>query len=371
MKVLRVLLLAVFLSLAAFGFLLFGPAQYTQSIKQNAFYKTNIEPWLMKLISLAGIQEDFVASLLKSTGEISYRPETELLYQPANQGQKFSRRTLVSSGAASNAFIRLLDDSQITLDENSVVLIDLKKDESGKSSSLTLKVMQGAVVAQKAKTSKMAVKIVTARGQEREVTEEKLQIVAPRKIQREGLGAVQTEEYIGAVQDAKVLAQELEAKKLAELEAEAKAKAEEVQREIASVEAAKVLAAQEKLKELEDRIPQALPARKPAGLSDGRWKAPPEENHLTRAIYAQKIGRKQEAGRYIALAASNPGFFGKEFNAATRSAADSLMSSYVSSGQCQLAKDTLTNIYRKYPRSPAALGWARNWKTKAKRASCP
>ncbi len=386
MKALKQLFAFFFLVVAALGFVYFGPREYTKILTDNLVFKVYLKPLFDRLEVLSGTQSEIVGLLIKSKGDIQFRPDTELLYKNASTGQKFSRRTLVSSAGKSSAIIRLIDDSMLRLDENSVVLIDLKPQMGSNNSTLTLKVVQGAMVARKAATSKMAVKVLTTKGVERELTEEKLQIVAPRKIRNSSMVAdgqvsdlsLETEEYIGEpVQDTQALVQELEAKKqteIAQQEVE-RAAAEKLlaqppsnlERVPATVASSQELATPEK--EAESLVPDRIIPRV-VRESQLRWKAPPIENHLTRAIYAKKLGKDSEARRYVALATSNPGFFEDTFNDATRIAAEGLLDAYVAESKCQVVNDTLGNIQRRYAHDAAAREWASGWRLKAEKSGC-
>ena len=392
MKALKQFFLVSFLAVAALGYVFFGPAEHTRVVTETEVYRMYLLPVFNRLMALTGNETEVVGQLVKAEGEVQYRASSELVYQRAQSGQRFTKRTLVSSGEKSRGVVSLIDESKIELEENSVILLDIKADQKTGLSSLTLKVVQGAATAQKSATSKMQVKIINSKGEEKALSQEKVSVIAPRKVKSvsatkaEKNISSETDEYIGpAVDNLAQLQQKLEEQKVAELneqqilqqakleeemkakEAEQKARAEAgINDEAEALRmAGRIPASVAPLIDIPDRIPQRV---RKNGLT--RWTAPPVENHLSRAIYAQKIGKPREARRYMALSVTTPGYFGKDFNDATRVAVEGLISGYLQHKDCRQARDTLSNVQRRYSSSSSAQDWASRWKLKISKSTC-
>ena len=416
MRLLKALLLFAFLFVGLMGYLYFGPSQYTGFVTRTSFFRLQIAPVFDRLLSSGGVDSEMIAYLEEGDGDVAYRPNTELVSLPARSGQSLSAGTLVSTGEGAVATVSLVDQSKIRLEPNSTILLDAPREGDGLS-SVTLKIVTGAVVAEKSKASDIQIRVVTPKGVSKTLTDQKLTIVTPRRSERQTrtllLAPKTDEEFIG-VTDKPV--QEIQ--KRIEIEDRSMRLASiappeepepirplamavetpppppvyiplppstglqlapvEVSRLPASVpepfpagdskavelEAARVAAEKAAAEKVAAEKAAALKARL-ARVPAIKWKAPPSGSDITRALYAERVGKTGESKRLMARALTQRTYASlQSFNDATRVALDGLLEGYVSRGNRQLADDTIRNVERSYPKDPAAVSWANRWRAR-------
>ncbi len=212
--------LLLFWSVGLLGFAYFGPPQWTGWISERPWVRDELFVRLDAFFTRSSASDSQVIARLETLeGELNFRPSSELVFLRARIGQRFSDGTVVSSGTRSRAVLTLSDDSRLTLAPNSTLLLEIPEGQKD-SGVVNLRVVQGQVAAQKDKKSDLRVKLVTPRGQVRELAEERLAVFAPRQ----GIGgenvvtrerSVEAEpkllpiqEYIGKVQDLPVAIQQ-------------------------------------------------------------------------------------------------------------------------------------------------------------------
>jgi hypothetical protein len=205
-KVLTAFASGLFLLFSTIGFLYFGPVEHTGFISRGAFFQQKIAPYFDVLFSTADSDGVMIGYLSSGDGDLTFRPSSELVFLPARVGQRLSGGTVFSSGEESSALITLVDNSQITLEPNSTVLLDAPKGATDDGGTVSLKVIKGAVSAEKKNAdSKINLRIVTPRGRVTKVTKEKLVVVAPKvekdpralKTIKDLMNDTTDEEYLG------------------------------------------------------------------------------------------------------------------------------------------------------------------------------
>jgi hypothetical protein len=412
MRALNQLLLLVFVLFGAVGYVYLYPRQ-AGFVTKTDVYRFYVGPNLDRLFAFGGQESATVGYLVEADGDLSYRPASELVPLPAFDGQRFGRGTLVSTGDGARATIALYDDSKLQLEPNSTILLEAPG-EGFEVSSITLKVIGGSVTAEKSAASQVDIKVITPRGTVKALTQEKVAVIAPRKVVTadkpdalRNLGA-ETEEFVGALD--KPLA-EIERK----MEVEKQAKLAELQKQIelsaletekARIEVAPPLSTPEpapapavakteeavvvpkllppSTRRSANRLPASIPAPEAASDSklevaalapetvssrrrdpSARWTKPPEGNALSEAFYADRKGRGAESKKILARSLTQKSYASNEaFADATRVALDSLLEGYVANGNEKLATQTLKNVEKAYSADPSAVSWAMEWRRK-------
>src|SRR4051812_42827787 len=107
LKVLRILFLSFFSIFAATGYLYFGQSQISSELSKLGPFRLYIAPIFDRLLSMGDSNTMTIGSLLNSSGELNFRSPSELVFQPAREGQRFPAGTLISSGDTSRAVIAL------------------------------------------------------------------------------------------------------------------------------------------------------------------------------------------------------------------------------------------------------------------------
>jgi hypothetical protein len=180
LKYLKHFFIGLFLGIGLIGYTYFGPPKYTHSLKRSYVFQTYISPTIEKMLSGTGEPQETVAFLKAGNGDLSFRPRSELVFRPAGEGQTLFGGTLVSAGPNSRATITLIDDSTLTLESNSTILLE-EPERNATEKSITLKVIQGTIAAQKEQSSKLNVKIVSAKGVVKSVSKDQKTVVIAQK----------------------------------------------------------------------------------------------------------------------------------------------------------------------------------------------
>ncbi len=360
MKAFRQVGLLVFLALAALGFVYFGPVEYTGVVTRTDFYRYYLGPHLDRFMSLTGQGSLTIAYLFDSEGSVDFTPGNDTVTLPARPGQRFSRRTTVSTSSRSRAVIALVDDSKVTLEANSTILLDIPTDDS--TEALTLKVLGGSVTAERSATSTTQITIVSPKGVAKELTQAKLAVVTTKAAPGAADVAKDSQEFFGTPEEpleaiqSKLATARREELQNADTGFEAVADAEEQAR---AAEAARAPASEAEAVPVEPERPTSFaPRRKAASI---RWAPPPEGNDLSQAFFAERAGRKDDSKRLMARALTKPGYQGEGFSESTRVALDGLLRGYVENGDARLAQETLRNAKETYGHDAAAQDWLREW----------
>lgn len=172
----------LFLIFGFLGYTYFGPSSHTHFFTKREFYQEHIGPFFEKLFSLSGENSALIAHLSSAKGDLSIRPQAELVFVPAHEGQALYSGTIVAVGDDSEAKIALIDGSILSLEPNSTILLEAPV-EGASEKSITLKVIKGTIAADKEQSSKLKVRIVTSQGTEKNISAgKKMVVIAQRKV---------------------------------------------------------------------------------------------------------------------------------------------------------------------------------------------
>jgi hypothetical protein len=179
---LRYFFLSVFLCVSFLGYTYFGPSSHTRFFTSQSWYRTTVTPFFEAAFSLSPSDGRVVAQLSSFRGDLTVRSQNEIIFVPARDAQALTAGTLVSSGEDSSAKITLIDNSVLTLEASSVVLIEAPLSARTNEQSITLKVIRGTVAAKKEKNSQVKVSLISSKGVVKTVSgEKKLVVIAQKK----------------------------------------------------------------------------------------------------------------------------------------------------------------------------------------------
>lgn len=358
MKFLKAFFYAAFLVFAFLGSLLFGPAEYTATFKNNNIYKKYIDPIYAKLLGLTGSNRVTVGNLTNKTGSVEHRPPNEVVFQASVLGQDLYGGTTINTGSGAGAKISLVDGSEIILGENTTLLLEIPEG-STEPNSLTLNVTKGTVAAERKESSKIDLQVKTAG------------TVAKKVLPKQKIEVVAAPEFSLDRKPAEVPQEEPIPAKIAEV-APPPPPPPPVE---PSPEEKLQLAREEAVK----FVPREIPARnrnatsysrRPASLGKVHFKKPPEDNYFSRAFYETRLGNSAAAKKQMAKALTRMGYVQDRFNDGTRLALDSVMEDYLKTRNCRQGSDTLSNVSRAYKGQDSAAQWTLQWKRQLQQSGC-
>jgi len=179
-RILQPLFLILFLLSGTLGYSYFGPASHTRFFIKQTWYRNHVLPFFDGVFSLNGEKTQLIAYLTSAQGDLSIRPPSELVFVPGREGQALYAGTLVSAGEESSAKITLIDNSTLSLEASSTILLEIPETTSA-DNSITLKVLKGTVAADKEDSSQTNVQIVTNKGLIRNVAAGKKTVVMSQR----------------------------------------------------------------------------------------------------------------------------------------------------------------------------------------------
>lgn len=367
-----------FLLFFAVGYSYFYPA--SSPLGRDQWFAENVvsvlDGWFV-----SGRTGAYSGHLIESRGELKYKSDSDFVFYPARGMQRFYGKTMISSGASAMANIEVAEGVRVQMEANSVLVIEPAI--AGQDDGPTIRVIGGAVVAKADKSAAKShkVKVVATNGKSRVVDQKGVAVVAdgkkgyigelPSDIKelRDSF-ASENEQIAEQERVMQVEAAKAEAARQVEL---AKQREVEKQQEIAkrmkdfsiqSTETDSRSPASQSETAVTIEVPQKIEHRKfDASLVAAVKDAP--DTSVAKGLYQAKRGEKAEATRSFASALSSPLYgAGEIFSPSVQVAFDGMLESYVMSGRCTLAKDTVSNVLKQYKSDASAQKWGRVWQNK-------
>ncbi len=358
-----------FLMFFAIGFSYFYPSH--SPLASQSWFSNSLVPaldaWLIQ-----GRQGTYSGHLLAAQGELKFKSDSDFVFYPARSSQRFYGKTMISSGVKSTATIEVAEGVQVQLEPNSVLIVEPQVD--GVNDGPVIRVIGGAVVAKATVKAKQKVRVVTNSGSSRVIDQKGVAVVADGK----GYMGDMPEDInklreTFASQDQQLLERErlvreesLRAEALREQEA-----AKKIQDFVISESESPVRSPTSNIEQATTvEVPQKIARRKFNESLVGTAKEIPNTN-VAKGIYQAKRGQKSAATRSFASALSSPLYAANEdFNPSVQVALDGMLESYEINKRCGLARDTLSNTLRQYPKSGAAKSWGEGWTSRLATGRC-
>lgn len=369
------------------GFVYFGPPQVTKYITRTAFFKNVLGPELDKIFLINQSNAVAIGLLDQADGDLSYRPSSELVFLPAREGQRLFGGTLVSTGPNSQGTITLLDDSELKLDENSTVLLEIPEDFET-TGAMDLQVLSGSVSAERknaAPTQKqIKINLLNSKGEKREFKREKLVIAAkeplpPQEPEPTALAPIVPNPLVESSSTAVTNAEQ---GGLQSLQSNLESVTSESPISLDSLGPTSLSTGELGAEPpVDNREPAAIPELEPEWPSAieprlvkkrepkrivriRQFDPPPEQNDLTRAIYALNQGRRSLSQRYLARALTRKEYFSENLNTATKFALEGVLENYLAVKDCELAGYFVSNAEKAFKPSDSNQSWMKLLKIK-------
>ncbi len=381
-RILGYLLGGILIIIGGLGFIYFGPPQITKHITRTQFFKNFLGPKLDKIFLIDQSNSFSIGHLDETEGDLTYRPSSELVFLPAREGQRLFGGTLVSTGPNSKGTITLIDDSELVLEENSTILLEIPEDFEI-SGAMDLQVLSGSVSAERkqegtAAAKSIKVNLVNTAGQRQELKREKLVIVAKDQI------AQPKQEEIA--KDEPVIASNLQGiptAGAAQAAPPSELSLESIQSNLSvdqlgplsldSGESSALSTGELGLNE-ENREPASIPEIQPDWptaieprlvkkrepkrvIRIRQFDPPPEESDLARAIFALNQGKRSLSQRYLARALTRKDYYTGTLNPATRIALEGVLENYLAAKDCELASYFFANAERAFSQNESGSSW--------------
>lgn len=366
--------IAVFLLFFALGYSYFYPA--SSPLASQTWFTESVVPHLDSWL-VVGRRGELSGHLLGAKGDLKYKSDSDFVFYPARGGQRFYGKTMIASGSASVADIEVAEGVRVQLEANSLLMIE--PPVPGQEEGPSIHVIGGAAIATasaKASPTAKKVRVVSSTGKSRVVDQKGVAVVADGKgyigeVPSVGISELRSK-Y--ATQSQQVIEQErllrAEAARVAaakQQEALLKAQqeaAKQIQKMSISEEVRAPASLQSSEQAVSINVPQKIVRRKfNESLVTSQKVAP--NTSVARGLYQAKRGERGAATRSFASALSSPLYAANEaFSSSVQLALDGIVESYVMSGKCQLAKDTVANALRQYPRDRAAQTWGSRWQAR-------
>ena len=112
-------------AVAGYGY--FGTGTWAQKLRRTSVYMIAVARPLSAVLGVNQEEGDFAGRLLRieQPGEIKFKPAGSFVFYPANEGQEFFGRTVVSTGAGTKIVVELGEGAyELKLDENSTVVLE-------------------------------------------------------------------------------------------------------------------------------------------------------------------------------------------------------------------------------------------------------
>lgn len=358
--------ITAFLLFFALGYSYFYPSSSPIS-SQGWFANTlvpKIDSWLVSDRSKGA----YSGHVLWSRGQLKFKSDSDFVFYPARNQQRFYGKTMVASGPNTEAEIEVAEGVLVQLQSSSALVIEPQIE--GRNEGPVIRVIGGAAVAKAKEGTKPKVRVVSSNGKSKVVDPKGVAVVAdgagyigelPKDIkQLRDQYAKQSEQELIRQRLLKEEAARVEARKQQELAAKLKEdlliKVEEVERApAAEPEAEKAVAI---------KIPERIKKRKFNSALVGSTKDAPKTS-VAKGLFEAKRGNQSQATRSFASALSSPLYGAKDrFGPSVQVALDGLLESYELNGKCSLAKETISNAARQYSSDPQVLIWSRAWQVR-------